>query len=220
MRKVRLLCLVPTGPTHFLTRDSAVKQTWGKRCDTLLFMTAKADPFLPTVGLNVTEGWKYLTSKTMEAFRYVLKNHFDDADWFMKVDDDTFVIVENLRYFLASQDTEKPVFYGHHYAYFVKQGYNGGGAGYVLSKEALRRFGRLKYNQCREEGGAEDLEMGKCMEQIGVVPGRSLDAFDRLRFHTYSAESHVTGALPTWVIDYDAYGIKKVTLHSILYIRV
>ena len=34
---------------------------------------------------------------TMQAFDYVYKYHKADADWFLKADDDTFIIVENLR---------------------------------------------------------------------------------------------------------------------------
>ena len=51
----------------------------------------KNDSF-PTVGLNISEGREHLTGKTMQAFRYVYENYFDKADWFMKADDDTYVI--------------------------------------------------------------------------------------------------------------------------------
>ena len=52
----------------------------------------------PTVGLNVTEGRDQLYEKTKQAFTYAWKNYKDEADWFFKADDDTFLIVENLRY--------------------------------------------------------------------------------------------------------------------------
>ena len=36
--------------------------------------------------------------KILQAFTYVWENHREDADWFIKTDDDTFVIMENLKY--------------------------------------------------------------------------------------------------------------------------
>ena len=40
---------------------------------------------------------------------------------YYQADDDTYVIVENLRYFLSSQDANEPVFFGHHFKTIVKQ---------------------------------------------------------------------------------------------------
>lgn len=78
--------------------------------------------------LNVEEGRGHLTAKTMHAYKYVYDHHFNDADWFMKADDDTFVIVENLRHFLSDKDPNEPVYHGHHFKALVKpQGYHSGG---------------------------------------------------------------------------------------------
>ena len=49
-------------------------------------------------------------------------------------------MVENLRYMLSSYDSNSPLYFGCRFKPFVKQGYMSGGAGYVLSKEALRKF--------------------------------------------------------------------------------
>ena len=63
----------------------------------------------------------------------------DEADWFLKADDDTYTIVENLRFLLEDKNSSAPVYFGHKFKPYVDQGYFSGGAGYVLSKEALVR---------------------------------------------------------------------------------
>jgi len=96
-RDVRVLCWVMTSPRSVSSKAQHVKATWGSRCDVLLFMSSEADSQLPAVGLNVPEGHDNLWGKTQAAFSYIYRHHRNDADWFLKVDDDTYVIVENLR---------------------------------------------------------------------------------------------------------------------------
>ena len=174
--------------------------------------SVKNDSF-PTVGLNVSEGRHHLTAKSMHAFRHVYENYFDKADWFMKADDDTYVIVENLRYFLSGEDPKQPVFFGHHFKTNVKQGYFSGGAGYTLSKEALRRFGEKSSNAliCRPDGGFEDVELCKYMQNLGVKAGNSTDVFGRSRFHCFGPETHLQVTYPKWYYKYDTLGANKVS---------
>lgn len=210
---VRVLCWIMTGPQNLETKAIHVKRTWGKRCNILLFFSSVTNKTFPTIGLNVSEGRGHLTAKTMLAFRYVFKHYFDKADWFMKADDDTYVIVENLRYFLSSHSPKEPVYFGHHFKTIVKQGYYSGGAGYVLSKEALRRFaeGSTNKQMCREDGGAEDAEIGHCMQNLGVRTENTTDKLGRSRFHCFDPETHIFGGYPDWYYQYDANGAKKGT---------
>ena len=47
---------------------------------------------------------------------------------YIQADDDTFAIMENLRYFLADKNPMDPVYYGHHFKTIVRpQGYYSGG---------------------------------------------------------------------------------------------
>ncbi|RWS05970.1 glycoprotein-N-acetylgalactosamine 3-beta-galactosyltransferase 1-like protein [Dinothrombium tinctorium] len=197
-KKVRVLCWIMTSPKNHETKAKHVKLTWGRRCNKLLLMSSESDSKLPTVKLNVQEGRNFLWAKTRAAFAYVYKHHLNDADWFMKADDDTYVIVENLRYFLQSQNKSKPIYFGCKFKPYVKQGYMSGGAGYVLSKAALTRFverGMSLHHpsECKEdhEEGAEDVGMGKCMEALGVEAGDSRDSLGRGRFFPFVPEHHL-----------------------------
>ena len=62
-----------------------------------------------------------MTMYDLQAFDYILANYINEYDWFMKVDDDTFVILENLRYLLAGHSRDDPVYFGHLFKTYVKQ---------------------------------------------------------------------------------------------------
>ena len=184
--------------------------TWGRRCNKLIFMSSQEDENLPAVKLNVTEGYGNLWDKTKNAFQYVYKHHYKEYDWFLKADDDTYVIVDNLRYLLKDFETNMPMFFGRKFKPFTDQGYFSGGAGYVLSKEALRRFavnGTNNPANCRQDaGGAEDVEMGKCMEKLGVEAGDSRDSGGKKRFFPFVPEHHlIPGHFPDWYPPYQYY---------------
>ncbi|XP_025095203.1 glycoprotein-N-acetylgalactosamine 3-beta-galactosyltransferase 1-like isoform X1 [Pomacea canaliculata] len=214
-KEVRVLVWVMTSPQNLQTRARAVRDTWGKHCNKLLFFSSETDKNFPTIGLNVSEGREHLTAKTMNGFRYVYEHHLDDADWFMKVDDDTYVIVENLRYFLSNEDTREPVWFGHHFKIIVKQGYYSGGGGYVLSKEALKRLYEKVVpagsdpKVCRQDGGGEDAELGRCMETLGVRTSNTSDVMGRSRFHCFDPETFLSGNYPDWYYHYDTNGAQK-----------
>uniref|UniRef100_A0AAQ5YW36 Glycoprotein-N-acetylgalactosamine 3-beta-galactosyltransferase 1 n=1 Tax=Amphiprion ocellaris TaxID=80972 RepID=A0AAQ5YW36_AMPOC len=135
----RILCWIMTGPTNLESRARHIRQTWAKRCNKVLYMSSVKTDF-PTVDLNVSEGRDNLFWKTIRAFQYIHQHHLDDADWFLKADDDTYVVIENLHYTLSKYDPEQPLYLGRRFTPFISKGYMSGGAGYVLSKEALRRF--------------------------------------------------------------------------------
>ncbi|CAH8450701.1 unnamed protein product [Dicrocoelium dendriticum] len=62
----------------------------------------------------------------------------DSFDYFVKADDDTYMIVENLRHELSHHSPKDPFMTGYRWPLLIAGGYFSGGAGYVLSREALR----------------------------------------------------------------------------------
>lgn len=212
-KKVRVLCWVMTGPNNLETKARHVKNTWTRHCNIVVFMSSVEDPDFPTVGLGTKEGRDQLYWKTIRAFHYAYEHHINEADWFLKADDDTYVIVDNLRWVLGNHTPDEPIYFGRRFKPYTKQGYMSGGAGYVLSKEALRRFVEgFKTKVCSHTTSVEDLAMGQCMEKVGVLAGDSRDGLQRETFHPFVPEQHLTAKFPKsfWYWSYCYYPISEV----------
>lgn len=86
--EVRVLCWVLTGPSSHRSKAIHLKRTWGHRCEKLLFMSSEIDPILDSIALPVEEGRNDFWDKTRHALNFIFNHHFEDAEWFLKVDDD------------------------------------------------------------------------------------------------------------------------------------
>ncbi|CAL1538113.1 unnamed protein product [Lymnaea stagnalis] len=222
-RKVRVACWILTSPQNLDKKAIHVKNTWTKRCHIVVFMSSVQNDSFPTIGFNTSEGRHHLTAKTFQAFKYLYENHLKDADWFLKADDDTYVIMENLRYFLSNEDPNLPLYFGRTFVPMVKQGYASGGAGYVISREALRRFGEggIKNKTiCKRDGGYEDVEFGKCMESLGVPLKNTSDALNRPRFHCYNPEAYIhltfdRASMRIYDLEKDRGGMENISDYAI-----
>lgn len=198
---VKILCWILTTEETLMSKAQHVYRTWGSRCNKILFMSTKPSDELPNVvALSVTEGYDHLWGKTKAAFKYVYENHLNDFDWFFKADDDTYAIVENLRYLLYPYSPSDPLHFGCKFRALVDKGYHSGGAGYVLSREAVKRFVKDAIpdaSKCRQDSeGGEDVEIAKCLASVGVLAGDSRDAELRNRFFPFTPEGHVVPGKP------------------------
>ncbi|KAL6091625.1 hypothetical protein STEG23_021001 [Scotinomys teguina] len=208
-QKVKILCWIMTRPENLQVRAKHVRATWAQRCNKALYMSSEENADFPAVGLNTEEGRNQLPLKTLKAFLYVHDHHLEDADWFMKANDDTYVIVDNLRWLLANHDPEQPIYFGRRFKPYVDQGYMSGGAGYVLSKEALRRVvNRIKRNGCKPCPSFEDVILGQCLQAVKVKPGDSRDPTGKETFHPLLPENHLIPSLESksfWLHKYNHY---------------
>lgn len=90
-REVKVLCMVMTQPEFHKSRAIYIKNTWGKRCNKLLFMSSKLDEELDpmnVVVLPIHESRDALWNKTKQSFKYAYDHYLNEYDWFMKADDD------------------------------------------------------------------------------------------------------------------------------------
>jgi len=212
--KPRILCWILSvdNPTNNQKSQSVV-DTWGTRCDKLLIV--KNGTHLQEVGNILTlpiahEGRNILWQKVSSASKYIFDKYSNQYDWFMKADDDTYVIVESLRAFLSQHDPRDPVYFGHKLRPFVKQGYMSGGSGYVLSREALRRLVKLGIEKglarCHlEETEVEDVRIGQCLEAVQVKAGDSRDHQDRETFFPLPPQMLFKKELPSMVPWFSKY---------------
>lgn len=207
--QVRVVCWVMTSPETHQKKGIHVKATWGKRCNKLIFMSSQNDTKLGAIDVGAGDGRDHLWGKTKASFKYLYDHHLNDYDWFFKADDDTYTVMENMRYMLSAYDPSLPIYFGSRFKKFSKQGYMSGGGGYVLSREALKLFVEQALpnpKKCKESHtGAEDAEMGKCLNNVGVMAGDSRDSLGRGRFFPFTPTTHLMGGVPKWYLDYVYY---------------
>ena len=124
---------------HYLLESAA--ETWGWRCDGFLGFSTKTIPELGAVDLphEGEEGYHNMWQKVRSIWAYIHDHYIDDYDYFHLSGDDNHFIIENMKNYLSTLNTEEPLYLGHQ---FKSRGVIvcGGGAGYTLNKVALKRL--------------------------------------------------------------------------------
>lgn len=193
-----ILCLILTTKNNLLNkRTQTVYDTWAHKCDDhkfILLIPGKQVNTRVEEKMNnftllqperlLVDSYGKLSDKVFNMFIDAYNHNINQFDWFLKADDDTFVFVDNLRTFLSTKNSTYPFTYGYDFNIIVSGGYHSGGAGYILSNEALNRLGTklsTNYTSCRNSG-LEDVDVGACLRTVGVTMEKSLDSFGRERF--------------------------------------
>ena len=126
-----IFCFVNTISVHHETRAQAVAETWGQRCDKLMFFSNITDQIVVGAGtkkelrydvikMDVPADHDHLWQKHKATLRYVHKHFRHEYDWFYKADDDAYVIMENLRQYLRRPEImqtykQEPMQMGHRF---------------------------------------------------------------------------------------------------------
>ncbi|CAH8586514.1 unnamed protein product [Heterobilharzia americana] len=100
--------------------------------------------------------------------------------------------MENLLDVLQNYSPDTPFMLGHRFPVHVRNGYFSGGAGYVLSREALKRIVEMsidKHPYCPVyDEHMEDVKMSICGQAVGVHLYDVFDILGRYRFRWRSPD--------------------------------
>jgi hypothetical protein len=110
-KSIKVLCFIMSHSGSHPTRVAAVLETWGSKCDKLVIASNVTDPSIGAVQMQAEPTYENLWNKLNETVHYVWEHYGqnDEYDWFFKIDDDTFLIMENLKFFLASDPVQSMV---------------------------------------------------------------------------------------------------------------
>ncbi|CAH8569708.1 unnamed protein product [Dicrocoelium dendriticum] len=191
----KLLCYINTHPSNYEKKAIHVQHTWARRCDKFLFTSTIRHPALSIMLLNLTqpEIRQHLWVK-MKVILRELYRQTNEYDYFFKADDDTYAVVENLRVALESYNPSDPFMLGYRWNVLCPGGYFSGGAGYLLSRQALKQIVELgidKHPECPTvDEDKEDVKMCLCGLAAGVKLYDEIGETGLSLFHPYNLNWH------------------------------
>ncbi|KAL3313182.1 Core 1 synthase, glycoprotein-N-acetylgalactosamine 3-beta-galactosyltransferase, 1 [Cichlidogyrus casuarinus] len=207
------MCFILTQPKNS-AKARMVNSTWAPLCDDYIFVTGNETiPELPCLSVPVIESRDSLTEKIAFMILHLHKKHGHKYDFFLKADDDTYILMDNLRDFLRELDPLKKILAGRRFKKFTKQGYMAGGAGYLISQAGLHAIAETLENDekpCHQNSNSEDVGFGYCAERAGVEIVDSLDQNHLERFHPFPLPGMwwLEASQPFWIHDYNYYPLK------------
>ena len=202
--KLKIMCALYTYPGG-VNRTNAILETWGKRCDGFMAASTYTDQATGHVNIQHTsskEGqtgtYTSIWQRVRSMLAYMYTNYLDDYDFFHICGDDVFIVVENLKLFLESEQIvqagggpgyPKPIYIGevvkasrkYEKLYPKDFHYAGGGPGYTLSRSALKAIGEHILPSCKADSDEsyEDLLLSLCLWEeldMRVVHARDVNS--------------------------------------------
>ncbi|KAI6218186.1 hypothetical protein M3Y99_01723100 [Aphelenchoides fujianensis] len=181
-RKDSIFCLIHTTASAHESRLATILETWAKKCDDkLVFTDAPLSDDIPHVYFPFMATRDHSWEKIRRVFRYVYETTNNSFDWYLRADDDSYVVMENARKLVAEHDPKKPLVLGYRWGFFEPRGYVDGGV-YVL---------------------------GRCMAKVGIYPTDTRDAQGRERFHHFHVDEFENRWLTEFVKQNAFYGYKQ-----------
>eukprot|EP00939_MAST-03C_sp_MAST-3C-sp1_P004281 g4281.t1 len=211
----RILCVVYCTQSDHDEKIGAIRDTWANRCDGFAAMSTATDPELPSLKVphEGKEEYHNIWQKMRSIFILLYRRYYDDFEWFTIGGSDLYVVVENLRLYLNSDEIVNatrgpdgramPFYLGRRFALDGDRTrmFNSGGAGYVLNRAALKILAENVLDnpvcELNAHTSAEDVQVAKCLKRAaGVLPHDTRDNFGRERFHPFTPGKHLSYRVP------------------------
>mmetsp|Transcript_32204 Transcript_32204/g.70790 ORF Transcript_32204/g.70790 Transcript_32204/m.70790 type:complete len:428 (-) Transcript_32204:149-1432(-) len=210
-RRPRILCMVYTTHLYHSSLLNAIVSTWAKDCDGFLAASNFTDPSLGSIDLihQGPEEYGNMWQKVRSMWAYVYDHYIDEYDFFHICGDDAYILVDNLRKYLASKQIKhllnggtdgfpvyhrkakvdrkspvlRPLFLGTPLPYRGSF-YPAGGSGYTLNQAALRLFVEraLGSHLVDNIDSREDVFTSVLMDKIGISVSDTRDEEGLFRY--------------------------------------
>ena len=153
---MKLLVTILSTEKYFETRVKYVKESWLKDFSYYIILSDHEDKSSNVVKITDDNSYESAVEKNLKSFSYIYDN-YSNFDWFLNVDDDSFVNYKNLMELISTLPIDKVVKVGHLNNGTAGFGinYHSGGAGTLFNKEALKILKKItdtnKYDYYRDE---------------------------------------------------------------------
>ncbi|XP_061167228.1 glycoprotein-N-acetylgalactosamine 3-beta-galactosyltransferase 1-like [Saccostrea echinata] len=179
--KVKVHCVIFTSD-YFGGRllSTAVANTWAKRCSSAVFVGRKTNQHLPfpMIYSNISFYRSDYDAKSVfgVAVLETFKRHLNNNDWFLFAADNTFVILENLRYYLSKQNASEPIYFGtiSNAARGMAWPFHSGIT--VFSKASMKKLKQSSIVSCKESVPYE-FTSSLCLRHEGILDKTPLERY-------------------------------------------
>uniref|UniRef100_A0A1I7SJR0 N-acetylgalactosaminide beta-1,3-galactosyltransferase n=1 Tax=Bursaphelenchus xylophilus TaxID=6326 RepID=A0A1I7SJR0_BURXY len=98
---------------------AVILDTWAKKCDdVLVFTDAPLEYDVPHVYFPMMNTRDHSWEKIRRVFRFAFEDMEKKYDWYLRADDDAYVLVDNARTLVKEHDPEKPAVLGYRWGFF------------------------------------------------------------------------------------------------------
>lgn len=187
----RLHCSIPFKVReHAQEKIAVIIDTWGSKCDVLRFFVDRGDKkffeekyqkYLVELDMVRHSGdgtgvdgqkSKHIWERTWRMHVWVYENALNEAEFFTKLDCDTYVLVDNIKNYLKNYSANDPLYLGHKLNHQTPSIISGPFT--VFSRETIRRVGPVLKAMPHEYGDRSKFQHGRCVDRDGATEERTL----------------------------------------------